>query len=388
MDFDFSDICFFSDNDLKEVLPILVEEPTIQRITRYFSPGITDEEFRTKWLSFKTIEDFQFGFIVPLMEKIIKDSSHELNGINIDGVDITKPYLFITNHRNIVMDAALLNILLYRKYGNKLKTTAIAIGNNLLTIPWVRNIARMNKSFVVERDTTVQQMLESSKRLSAYIRNVIGEQRNSIWIAQREGRTKDGNDQTQTGLLKMFKMSGPDDFVENFSQLNIMPVSISYEFDPNEKQKLIELATIESGVKYEKAPMEDFNSMFQGIMGQKGRIQYHFGEVISEEILRTFDGQKPINEKVKALADYIDNFVYNTFRLWSNNYIAADLLNNNDHFSNYYSQEEKSKFVESMNEIFNQIEISQDFLKPIYLKMYANPVKNRFIATNPDLFSF
>jgi len=362
MEFDFSEIRYYEDKDLKEVIERLIAEPTVYRIGRFD----------------KTVREFQLEFILQIIIKLVDKSIVKVtsNEVNRYSHDKKAKYVFITNHRNIVMDASLLNYQLARTYGEDFESTSIAIGNNLLGIPWVKDIARLNKSFIVIRDAGVQQMLMNSKLLSQYMRTLIKDSISSVWIAQREGRTKDGNDYTQPGLLKLLQMSGSNDFVENYSNLHIVPVAISYEKDPCITDKVKELAAIENTGEFVKGPLDDFNSMYNGLMGQKGRVHLSFGDEITADVLSKIDPSLNRNEKIKKLADYIDEFIYNNYKLWENNYIAADIINNNIQFSNKYTEEEKKEFINIMNEKIGTLDGDRNQLERIYLKMFAYPVKN------------
>ena len=388
-DFDFSDIRFYDDRDFKQVMQRLAIEPEMRRIVRFLKDGnIDDSEIPGYLLSFKNVHDFQMNFIINVIKKIRSISIKSLTSDGIENVNYNKPYLFLTNHRNIVLDASLLNLVLYEHDPADFKSTGIAIGDNLLTIPWVRDLARINKSFIVKRGLGVQEMLESSKKLSHYIRKLITEDNTSIWIANREGRTKDGNDFTQAGLLKMFQMSSKKSFVENYGELHILPVAISYEFDPCDTSKVKELVTIANEGKYEKGPMDDFNSMFTGLMGNKGRVHYSFGKEITYDDLRALDDDIPKNEKIKHLADYLDDFYHSAYKLWPSNYVAADLLNENDAFSDFYSNEDKEYFVQMMNDRTKRLEGDQEQIKYTYLKMFAYPVKNHYKKSGDYHFNF
>ena len=210
----------------------------------------------------------------------------------------------------------------------------------------------------------------------------------SVWIAQRAGRTKDGNDFTQQGLLKMFQMSGDKDFVDNYSELHLIPVAISYEYDPCVKDKVKELASIANTGKYIKSPLDDFNSMYNGLMGYKGRVHYSFGPEITADDLRKIDGAIPRNEKIHGLAHIIDDFIHANFRLWPNNYIATDMINQSIQFSDKYTIEEQSKFGIYMNEKLSDIDGDANQHKDIFLKMFANPVKNAFKYNPKFKFDF
>ncbi|MBN2746990.1 MAG: 1-acyl-sn-glycerol-3-phosphate acyltransferase [Bacteroidales bacterium] len=386
MEFNFDNIRYYNDEDFRRCQPELAEEPTLVRILNYYQPGITPEQVKDFIFSFKTIDEFQLTFIIKLIEKIVTDSTDSITYSGIENLEPDKKYLFLTNHRNIVMDVAMLNYVLYKNLP-VFQSTAIAIGDNLLGIPWVKHLARINKSFLVERDLPAQDMLMSAKRLSYFIRHILTSKENSIWIAHREGRTKDGNDQTQAGLIKMLTMSGEGLFSENLSELHILPVAISYENDPCDIMKINELYTIQSGQKYVKGPMEDFNSMFAGMMGQKGRVHYHFGEELTKEKLLKINENIPVNQKVRNLCDYIDRFIYSQYRLFEKNYIATDLLNDSNDFAHLYSTDSKQKFVETMNEKLSEISFDSQIAKDIFLKMFANPVKN-YYSTMDHNYSF
>lgn len=388
-DFDYSDVRFFDDGDFDSVIQRLAYEPEMRRVVRFLKDGnIDDKDIPPYLLSFKNVHDFQMNFIINIIKKVRDTSVKALTSDGLENLDPSKSYLFLTNHRNIVLDASLLNLVLYNNNIDVFNSTAIAIGDNLLTIPWIRDIARINKSFIVKRGLGVQEMLESSRKLSHYIRKLVSEDNTSIWIANREGRTKDGNDITQAGLLKMFQMSSKESFVENYGALHILPVSISYEYDPCDSSKVTELVTIANEGKYEKGPMDDFNSMFNGLMGDKGRVHYSFGKEITPEYLATLDGDIPKNEKIKILADELDNFYHRSYKLWPSNYVAADLLNNNDAFSDFYTSDEKSYFEEMMESRIKRIEGDIKHLHTIYLTMFAYPVKNHFKGNDLYQFSF
>ena len=388
-DFDFSDIRFFDDRDYPRVIQHLAYEPEMRRVVRFLLDGnIEDKDIPPYLLSFKNVRDFQMKFIIRVIKKIEKTSITRLTSDGLENVDPHRNYLFLTNHRNIVLDASLLNLVLFNRNIEGFESTAIAIGDNLLTIPWVRDIARINKSFIVKRGLGVQEMLESSKKLSQYIRMLITEESSSIWIANREGRTKDGNDFTQAGLLKMFQMSSKESFVENYGELHILPVALSYEFDPCDSSKVKELVTIANEGKYEKGPMDDFNSMFNGLMGNKGRVHYSFGKEITYDDLKTLDGEIPKNEKIKHLADYLDSFYHKHFKLWPSNYVAADLLNGNKIFSSNYTEDDLTIFKEMMDSRIKRIEGDAEQNRTTYLSMYAYPVKNHFKGDDNYHFSF
>ncbi len=390
MEHNYSEIRYYGEEDLKEVVDRLLKEPTIYRIGRYVMGNVTDEQIREKLRSYDNVKDFQVHFILQVIKKIIEDTVDHISSEGVDKFSRSPndKYMFITNHRNIVLDASFLNHELHMAYGNDFESTAIAIGNNLLNIPWVKDLARLNKSFVVIRDSGVQQMLENSRNLSSYIRRLIKERISSVWIAQKEGRAKDGNDFTQPGLLKMFQMQGSNDFVKDFAELHMVPVAISYEYDPCISQKVKEQAIIENDGVYVKTPIDDFNSMYNGLMGYKGRVHLSFGDEITEDVLAKMNGNIPKNEKIKLLADYIDKFIHSHYKLWPNGFIAADLLNNKCQFEDKYTQEMKEKFLKYMDDKLNEIEGDRKQFERIFLTIHANPIKNSYKYHDKFVFDF
>lgn len=384
-EFDFSDIKYYEEDELNIALKRVMEEPTFARICKFVEPDLSLEEVSKRILEFDNIKDFQVNFILKIIKLVISKSITKLtsSGSNKLSNCSKDKYMFISNHRNIVLDASLINHELQKEFGDNFESTANAIGNNLLSTPWIMDMARLNKSFVVIRDSSVQHVIENSKKLSTYMRNLITNSKSSVWIAQREGRAKDGNDFTQPGLLKMIQMSGGKDFVENYGDLHIVPVAISYENDPCICSKVMELASIELTGKYHKAPDDDYNSMYNGLMGFKGRVHISFGEVITPEILKTLDGDVPRNEKIKNLAEYIDDFVHHNYKLWPKNYVAADIVNGNKQFSSHYENSDKEQFLNLITEKLEGIAADKELKEKIFLKMWATPVKNAF-KDNPN----
>lgn len=316
-------------------------------------------------------DEFQSKFFGPAIQAVIENTS---DGVQVTGLENLHPdtsYLFISDHRDIILDSAILNLIL-RNHG--LKYTQAAIGSNLLVNKWVTDLVKLNSCFVIERDIPVREMIISSALRSKYIRNTITQRNNSIWIAQREGRTKNGDDKTQPSLLKMFKMSGPKDFAENFRELHIVPISISYEWEPCDDLKTSELYT-RTVSEYIKTPEEDMRSMQNGLGTYKGRISFGIDKPIDTELdsLATLPSN---SERVEALAHLIDSRIYRNYKLWPNNYIAYDLLHSVNKFASMYNDEEKEHFIRVMTQKVDRIEGNRSMLNNFFLEIYANPVKN------------
>lgn len=319
----------------------------------------------------QTRAEFQTKFFGPAIKALINSTTDGVSVSGMELVDKNISYIFMSNHRDIILDSAILNVLL-RENGNKY--TRAAIGSNLLINEWVTDLVKLDSCFVIERDITVREMLSSSSIRSKYIREVIEENQDSVWIAEREGRTKNGDDRAQPSLLKMLRMSGASNFAENFKALHIMPLSISYEWEPCDALKTAELYTKTVG-EYTKTPEADMNSMLTGLSAYKGRVHFHIDKLTDEEL----DAISPLpsnGERIEALTKIIDTKIHKNFKLWPNNYIAYDLLHSVNKFSANYTSEEKENFIKVMAQKIDKLEGNVSLLNNIYLEIYANPVKN------------
>ena len=319
----------------------------------------------------KTKDQFQQYLFGPIVRKLMDMTT---DGVTIEGIELidnNASYTFMSNHRDIILDSAILNVLL-REHGAKY--TRPAIGSNLLINDWVTDFVKLDSCFVVERDITVREMISSSSLRSQYIRETIQENEYSVWIAEKEGRTKNGDDRVQQALLKMLKISGPANFAENFKELHLMPLAISYEWEPCDALKTQELYTRSVG-EYTKPPEADMNSMITGLKDYTGRIHFHMDQIIDAE-LDEIDNLPSNNDKIEALANLIDSKIHKNYKLWPNNYIAYDLLHSVNKFNKYYTPEEKENFIRVMTQKIDKLEGNVSLLNNIFLEIYANPVKN------------
>ena len=380
-DSDFDAIRPYNDTEVEEIIGRLIKEEAFIRFAQQLFPGFSKEMIVKSLGGVNTVKEFQSNFTVRLAQHII---DHTTKGITIDGLDNLDPkesYLFISDHRDIILDSALLNVMLHN---NGFETTEIAIGSNLLIQPWISDLVKLNKSFVVQRNVSVREMLTSSKQLSSYIQYALNTKKASIWIAQREGRTKDGDDRTQQSLLKMLQMdSGECSFSEYFKNLRIVPVAISYEYEPCDAMKTIELYKKETDPAFKKTPKDDLRSMIRGMVNEKGRVNFVIGKPISE-MLDVIEKMEDSRDKYKALADLIDYRIHKNYKLWPDNYIAFDIVNNTKEFGHKYTEEEKDLFLKHMEKKISSEEGDMDRLSQIFLEIYANPVKNRLELTKPD----
>lgn len=367
----FDDIRPYNDSEVHPALERIVANPLFSNISKYLFPGMDENLFKQALLSCYTKDDFQVKIMSRIVDKVLADTTKGLSYEGMEYFDGGKKYLIVSNHRDIVLDSAIIQLILY-KAGTQ--TTEIAVGDNLITSSFIEDITRCNKMIKVVRSTSPREVYTTSKKLSEYMRCNVSTQESSIWIAQRNGRTKDGADVTEQGVLKMFDMSGSGDFVKDFAELHIMPASISYEYEPCDLYKAVEMY-IKRRQKYVKAEGEDLNSILTGIMQPKGRVHIQFNEPVTLQEIEDA-AQLDKNERFKALGAAMDRKILANFKLWPNNYIAYDMLNGGGRFAGKYTVEEKEAFEGYVTDKLGKagIEADMDELREIFLSIYANPV--------------
>ncbi len=376
MNYDFEEIRCYNDDEVHDVLRRLIEEKQFIKVLSTVYPLMPKDVLKQRLLSFNDKYSFQKEMVYPFLQYLEANMTKGIKLLGIDKIDKTKPYLYISNHRDIILDSALLCGKLIEENMN---TVEIAIGDNLLIFPWIEDLVRVNKSFIVKRGLSARQVLESSQRLSAYINFTINEKQQSIWIAQREGRAKDSNDRTQESLLKMFNMYGTASFTENLSQLNICPLSISYEYDPCDFLKAKELQQRELDPDFKKHPMDDLLNMQTGVMGYKGRVIYQLTGDIQQELKVIGAQTSSRNEQISLTAELIDKRIHSGYSIFAINKIAYDLLKNENRFDKEYSTMEKLDFERYLSLQIAKIDLpekNEDFLMKRLLEMYANPLIN------------
>jgi hypothetical protein len=371
----FDDIRPYRNDEFSAIMNRLLDDPQFNNVLlKSLNKGEVElEQMKAGLRATRSIEEFQHNFIVPVIDNILAQSSKGLSMNGLEELDKNQRYLFISNHRDIVLDAALLNVEMHT---GGFGSTEIAIGSNLLIFPWINDLVRLNRSFIVKRNIPVKQMLTSSKLLSQYIRQMITMGSDSIWIAQREGRAKDGNDITQPALLKMLNMSNNAGFFEGFRELKIVPMAISYEIEPCGNEKVAELKKRQTDPNFQKTEKDDLVSMVSGLKNQKGRIQIQFGRQISEDVLLKIAEEPAMNERLRLLAEHIDKEIYANYRLFPNNYIAYDLSFKCSKYAERYTTSEKEAFVNLTHERLQLVNEDIEDSMVLWLKMYATPVYN------------
>ena len=377
--YNFDDIRPFYDNEAFDAMQKIKKDPLFLQLVNYIWPTMTKEEAFAKAEKVNDNMSFQLEFMHQAIRVIVERSSDRLTSSGFENLDPNDSYLFIANHRDILLDSAILQILLVE---HGFKTSEITFGNNLMEQGFITDFGRLNRMFTVLREGTSRELYEISQKLSAYIRHTIVDKKVSVWIAQRNGRTKDGNDLTQTGLIKMLNMSGKENFSENFKQLKIVPLSISYEYEPCDVLKAQELYLSSLHTKYVKAPGEDLTSIITGIKQPKGRIHMAVGKPITTD-LNKLEGTNE-NEKIKQLVNLIDEQLYTDYKLWPTNFIAYDILNESAAFKSNYSEQEKKKFIDYVRDQVKKITDDELNLYNTLISMYAYPVKN-YLKTKSNI---
>ena len=366
----------FEPEELPEVFERLLGNAQFAQVVAYVFKDVPFDMLAQKMRACKTNLEFQVAFCYPFIKGLLQKASLGCD-MNVDAIDMEKRYTFVSNHRDIVLDSALLDVLLVDA-GCK-TTCEIAIGDNLLSLPWVKDLVRINKSFIVERSVSLRQMLLSSKRLSDYMHLVIAQQHDNVWIAQREGRAKDSNDRTQESIIKMMVMGGEGTLVERLKGLHIVPLAISYEYDPCDFLKAQEFQLKRDIADWKKGPMDDVVSMQTGIMGYKGHIHYDAAPCI-DAWLDTLDADMPKGEFFTAVATHIDEEIFRRYRLYPSNYVALDELEGTTAHADRYTAEQKAQFDGYIAQQMAKIQLpdkDEAFLRERLLTMYANPARNQ-----------
>jgi len=376
---DFDDIRPYTDKEVKSKIALMVKDPVFDEVLLHvfkFRPVIEMVKLQLRMI--RTIKQLQGTFIYDLLRTVINKSSQGLTCSGIENLDKKKPYLFISNHRDIVLDAALLNFLIFEKGMN---TTLIAIGNNLLLYNWIEHAVKLNRAFIIKRNLPPREIHEASLKVSHFIRKSIVDDKLSLWIAQREGRTKDGFDKTQVAVLKMLNMSNTKTVSEGYKELNIVPVAISYEIEPCGLAKIRELIKKEH-YGQSKTSKDDLKSMSMGMFNPKGRMRFSFGKPIEIEMENGNPKSKELQNKIaQDIAEKIDHQIYANYKLWPNNYIAYDMLMQEHRFKSKYTHSEAKKFEIMVEQAMVNIDFPITDIQERFLKLYATPVINKLKAT-------
>ena len=374
----FDDIRPYRDEEIPAAMQRIASNNSFPLVARFVFPELPVEQAADKIRNIKTIYDFQHDVMIPMNKQVLEGTITEFSLGGIEKLDTSKRYLYVSNHRDIVLDSAFLD---YHLLLSGMKSVEIGIGNNLLIHPWIETLVRLNRSFVVNRSATATELLESSKQLSRYIRFVSEEKKSPVWLAQREGRAKDSDDRTQKSVLKMLAMSGDDSMTlsEKLQSLHICPLTISYEYDPCDWLKATEFQMKRDNPGFRKSKQDDLINMKTGIWGFKGHMHYHVAAPIDSEIA-ALDTSVPRNQFLDQVAQIIDRHIFEGYRIYPCNRIALDMLRGDNAESANYTPDQKREFENYLEGQLKKIRIPNpdwDFLKERILTMYANPLINR-----------
>lgn len=379
---EYADIAPYPDHMFKEKMARLLQEPGLIHALNYTMPKEDVPSLVNELTKIDNKYDFQHKVMYPFLEMLAKTTT---DGITLGGVKYLNPgmnYTFITNHRDIVLDASFLNLTFLRR---GIPTSEVAIGNNLLIFDWITDLVRLNKSFIVKRNTGVREALLAAKKLSGYIHYCILEKQESVWIAQREGRAKDSSDHTQESLVKMLALGGEGTFMEKLKEINLMPVSISYEFDPNDYLKAREFLMKRRDPNFKKSQKDDLFSMETGLLQFKGKVHFQLTPRINAKIDEIGEF-RDTNRAAKYICALIDQALHRSYEIFTINYVAFDELHQSDRFAHKYDQADKHKVLDYINKQLAKVDLpditeeEKAFMKEMMLIMYANPLKNKLRA--------
>ena len=377
---EFDEIRPYAPEELPQVFEELIADPMFKEVVGQVMPGIPFEMLAAKMRECKTNLDFQKAFFYTLLKDLVKKCA---KGMEFDCSAIKDKsinYTFISNHRDIVLDSALLSVVLIE---NGMNTVEIAIGDNLLIYPWIKKIVRINKSFIVKRGLGLREQLKSSMLMSSYMHYAISQKHENIWIAQRQGRAKDSNDRTQDSILKMMVMGGEGDIFDRLKEMNLVPLSLSYEFDPCDYLKAKEAQQKRDDANFKKSEADDLANMQIGIYGYKGHIHFQTAACINDELDEIKSRNLPKTEVFTVIAELIDKHIHQNYHLYPCNYIAMDALNDTNTFAEKYTEEDKAQFEGYLAKQMEKIDLpnkDEVFLRHYMLTMYANPAINHLKA--------
>lgn len=380
---EFDDIRPYDDEEVGRVVEELIADRVFKPVVKMAFPDLTFKQIKKMMLSCKTKRDFQENFSCPFLWKIVHNCTDGLTLDHSAVEDKTKAYTYVSNHRDIVLDAAFLSILLMKEGMDSVEN---AVGNNLLFSPWIMNVMKLNKSFIVRRSLNLREVKSEAERLSRYIHHTITDKKQSVWIAHREGRAKDADDRTQESVLKMLAMGGKGDVIDRLMALNIVPMSISYEYDPCDHLKAQEIQFVRDIPNYKKFFINDVNSMLAGIAGYKGHVHIQMAPCLNDE-LAALDRSLPKAELYRQIALLIDRHIHRNYRMYPCNYMAHDMLLGKEVYPFHYNKEDEYGFdwyIDNQIEKLSMSSKDTPFLRETMLQMYTNLLKNHQAAWEED----
>ncbi len=383
LNYDFSDIAPYDDKQFSDRISKLVTQPGFEHAVRWALPNIPYEDLVMLLKSCRSKDEFQTKVMWTFLEQLEKRTT---NGISMSGIDKIRPdmnYTFITNHRDIVLDASFLNLCFLRR---GLRTSEVAIGDNLLIYDWITDLVKLNGSFIVKRNLPTRQALDAAKELSAYIHYAIGEKHESIWIAQRQGRAKDSSDHTQESVIKMLALAGGGTIAENLAEINIFPVTISYEFDPNDYLKARDYLLRHRDPEFKKSQHDDLFAMETGLLQNKGNIHFSFASCITP-LIKSIPSDCEKQDVVRRICHQIDCGIHGGYKIYPINYVAYDHAFDTEMYSDRYTKEQAEEISQYIEGQLDKVDVpditpqERNFMRTYMYTMYANPLRNKLLAT-------
>lgn len=378
MEVDFDAVRPYNDDEVREAIPRILADPKFNAMMDYLFEPQKKQEIIEKLPEVEGVTDFQEILTLPSVEKILSDTTDGIHSSGYEHISPESHYIFVANHRDIILDSSILGLSHLKKGYRVTQTTW---GNNLMINQLIVDLGKSNQMITVFREGTPKELLHNSQRLSTYMRYSSVVQNNSIWIAQRKGRTKDGSDKTDVTILKMLSLSGEGDFLESLKEINLTPLAISYEWEPCDAMKVREIYLSQQGT-YEKQPDEDFKSIIGGVLGQKGGVHLAIGTPLSETIDQLDLAQLTHNEILAEIAGIIDEQIFTHYRLWPSNYLAFDLLNSTDNYRHHYTEDTLTHLNDRYNHTTAVVGKDNEEIRNLFLKLYANPVINKLKVLN------
>lgn len=381
---EYKDIAPYDDEQFVEKMEKLVNDPGFENAIQYVLPGSDFRQLADTLRIITNKEEFQQKVMLSILRRLEGDTTHGVTDSGLDNIDLSQSRLFISNHRDIVLDASFLGLVMIR---HGLPAQEVALGDNLLIYDWIENLVRLNKGIIVKRNLRLTKALEAAKQLSGYIHYCITQKKESVWIAQREGRAKDSNDVTQESVLKMLALSGDtDNIARRLMELHITPVAISYEFDPNDYLKATEFLARRRDPDFKKSQKDDLRSMETGLLKHKGRVHFAICKEINPELSHMEDSSDKV-EIIRHTCAVIDKEIHSNYKIYPVNYYAYDKVEDTAEYADAYTPQQAAQYETYFNSQLDKVRLEditpeeREFMLGTMLRMYANPLRNKIIAT-------
>lgn len=384
---EYKDIAPYDDAQFAEKMEMLVNDPGFENAIQYVLPGCDFNQLADTLRKITNKEDFQKSVMLPILKRLEEGTTDGVTDSGLDNIDLNQPRLFISNHRDIVLDASFLGLVMIR---HGLPAQEVALGDNLLIYDWIENLVRLNKGIIVKRNLRLTKALEAAKQLCGYIHCCINDKKESVWIAQREGRAKDSNDITQESVLKMLALNGEEDNIAaRLMELHITPVAISYEFDPNDYLKATEFLARRRDPEFKKSQKDDLRSMETGLLKNKGRVHFAICEEINsglEPLTKSADKM----ETIRHACALIDRAIHSNYKIYPVNYYAYDRVEGSGKFADRYTSLQAQEYESYFNGQLDKVCLAdvtaeeREFMLLAMFRMYANPLRNQLLSTDTD----